>query len=49
MSKKSYEQGVVLITCDGCKKRHLIADNLGWFGPGRENIETILREQASDP
>ncbi len=30
-SKKSYEEGVVLIRCEGCDKLHLIADNLGWF------------------
>ena len=48
MSKKSYESGVVLITCDGCKNRHLIADNLGWFGDGNSNIETILAEKGVD-
>lgn len=30
-SKASYEKGVVLVRCDGCGVRHLIADHLGWF------------------
>ena len=30
-SKHSYEKGVVIIQCDGCKGNHLIADNFGWF------------------
>lgn len=44
MSKQAYNTGVVLIKCDGCKKTHLIADNLGWYDsqkpPG--TIEEIL-------
>ena len=31
-SKKSFHEGVVTVTCDGCKARHLIADRYGWFG-----------------
>jgi protein import protein ZIM17 len=28
MSKQGYHHGTILITCPGCKNRHLIADHL---------------------
>ncbi|RKO96333.1 hypothetical protein CXG81DRAFT_4104, partial [Caulochytrium protostelioides] len=58
MSKHAYEKGVVIIQCDGCKNRHLIADHLGWFQepdprPGHEGemrapgtIEEILQRRG---
>jgi hypothetical protein len=44
ISKKSYEEGVVLVYCDS-DSMHLIADNLCWFGDEPSNIETILAEK----
>ncbi|KAI9337398.1 DNL zinc finger-domain-containing protein [Zopfochytrium polystomum] len=41
MSKRAYETGVVIVQCDGCKSRHLIADHLGWFDTTQGKIGTI--------
>ncbi|KAF8269661.1 DNL zinc finger-domain-containing protein [Lactarius quietus] len=50
-TKRAYEKGIVLIECPGCKQRHLIADNLGWFKDSTEdgklrNVEDLLRSRG---
>ncbi|KAJ1977269.1 hypothetical protein H4R34_003650 [Dimargaris verticillata] len=46
ISRQAYTEGVVLIQCDSCSNRHLIADNLGWFRDSKVNIEDLMREQG---
>ncbi|KAJ2689158.1 hypothetical protein IWW39_001712 [Coemansia spiralis] len=48
MSKNAYERGVVLMQCDGCKSRHLIADNKGWFRDRSVNVEDLMREKGEE-
>lgn len=46
MSKIAYTKGVVLIQCPGCKNRHLIADNLGWFRDSKTTVEDLVKEKG---
>lgn len=49
ISKHGYHRGSVLVTCPGCRNRHVISDHLGIFGsdrPGGWTIEDLLRERG---
>mmetsp|Transcript_4157 Transcript_4157/g.8548 ORF Transcript_4157/g.8548 Transcript_4157/m.8548 type:complete len:240 (-) Transcript_4157:484-1203(-) len=46
MSRKSYEEGVVIVQCPGCENRHLIADHLGWFQDGSFTVEDLMAERG---
>ncbi|KAJ1666965.1 hypothetical protein EV178_001879 [Coemansia sp. RSA 1646] len=48
MSKNAYKHGVVLIQCDDCKNRHLIADNMGWFRDKNVNIQDLMKEKGEE-
>ena len=38
---------MVIVQCDGCDSRHLVADHLGWFSHVRgRTIEEILAEKG---
>ncbi|KAF9362261.1 Threonine synthase-like 1 [Mortierella sp. NVP85] len=46
MSKHAYNHGVVIMQCDHCKNRHLIADHLGWFRNGGVTVEDLVKERG---
>ncbi|KAJ1795644.1 hypothetical protein LPJ59_004231 [Coemansia sp. RSA 2399] len=48
MSKNAYKHGVVLMQCDDCKNRHLIADNMGWFRDKNINIQDLMKEKGEE-
>ena len=49
-TRASYERGVVIVQCPGCKNLHLIADNFGWFSSNSSDksltIEKIMRDKG---
>jgi hypothetical protein len=48
MNRHSYNSGVVIITCNGCKAMHLIADHLGWFDDNSVTIESIMADKGEN-
>jgi hypothetical protein len=46
ISKQGYHHGTVLLTCPGCKNRHLMADHLKIFSDERITLEDILKEKG---
>ncbi|KAI0103246.1 hypothetical protein GGR51DRAFT_258443 [Nemania sp. FL0031] len=46
VSKQGYHNGSVLITCPGCRNRHVISDNLNIFGDRNITVEDLLREKG---
>ncbi|KAF2495136.1 zf-DNL-domain-containing protein [Lophium mytilinum] len=46
ISKQGYFHGTVLVTCPGCKNRHLIADHLKIFSDTSVTIEDLMREKG---
>lgn len=46
ISKQGYHHGSVLVTCPGCRNRHIISDHLGIFGDRKITIEDLMREKG---
>ena len=46
VSKQGYHHGSVLITCPGCRNRHVISDHLGIFGNRKLTVEDLMRERG---
>lgn len=49
-TERSYKHGVVIATCPGCNKKHLIADNMGFFSDedGGWNIEIAMAKLGAN-
>mmetsp|Transcript_7276 Transcript_7276/g.14437 ORF Transcript_7276/g.14437 Transcript_7276/m.14437 type:complete len:246 (-) Transcript_7276:617-1354(-) len=51
-SKLAYEKGIVIVNCKGCKYKHLIADNIGWYRDwlhkGDQNVEDMMKRKGVD-
>ncbi|KAJ8463576.1 hypothetical protein ONZ51_g10172 [Trametes cubensis] len=50
-TRRSYERGIVIVQCPGCKNRHLIADHLGWFKESTKDgqmktVEDLVRAKG---
>lgn len=46
VSKQAYHHGSTLITCPGCRNRHVISDHLKIFGDRNITVEDLMREKG---
>ena len=46
ISKQGYHHGTVLITCSGCKNRHVISDHLNIFADRSFTIEDLMKQKG---
>ncbi|KXL48306.1 hypothetical protein M433DRAFT_115939 [Acidomyces richmondensis BFW] len=46
ITKQAYHFGTTLVTCPGCKSRHLISDHLRIFSDKGGTVEEVLREKG---
>ncbi|ROT37195.1 zf-DNL-domain-containing protein, partial [Sodiomyces alkalinus F11] len=46
ISKQGYHRGSVLVTCPGCRNRHVIADHLNIFSDRHFTVEDLMREKG---
>ncbi|KAH6700030.1 hypothetical protein VD0002_g1039 [Verticillium dahliae] len=46
ISKQGYHRGSVLVTCPGCRNRHVISDHLKIFGERNITVEDLMREKG---
>ncbi|KAF4989704.1 hypothetical protein FDECE_14619 [Fusarium decemcellulare] len=46
VSKQGYHHGSTLITCPGCRNRHVISDHLNIFGDRKITVEDLMREKG---
>lgn len=46
ITKQAYHFGTTLVTCPGCKGRHLISDHLKIFSDKSVTIEDMLKEKG---
>jgi protein import protein ZIM17 len=47
VSKQGYHHGTVLISCPGCKNRHLISDHMKIFSDKSVTLEDLMRDKGS--
>ena len=49
ISKRGYEEGVVVVTCPGCESKHLIADHMGIFEEPGWDLEKAVKHKSMKP